>query len=124
MINQELFNVVNEFNQNTMEAAKRFGDFNQRTVEAFIGKQTEVVNVCYEAGMKNLKLFSQVRDPKELVSLQSDLVRECSEKFVKNIRENSDMMVAVRNEFTQLIEENAQVVGNTLKKANAAAVQK
>jgi|GEM_PF-1871177 len=124
MFNQDYINMVSEFNKNAADAAKRMGDFNQRTIEMFVGKQTEVANGCYEAGIKNFKLFSQVKDPKEFISLQSDLVRECSEKFVKNIRDNSDMLVAARDEFTKIVEENAQVVGDTLKKANAVAVQK
>ena len=123
-MNQEYFDMVSEFNKQAIEATKRLGDFNQRTIETFLGKQTEVANVCYEAGIKNFKLFSQVKDPKELISLQSDLVRDCSERFVKSLRENSDMVVAARDEFTKLVEENAHVVGDTLKKASTATIQK
>jgi len=113
---QQFFQLVNEFNQSAIESAKRFGEFNQRTIEAVLNKQSEVAQACYANGQKNVSLLSQAKDPKTLMVLQSEVVRECGQTLVNGFHESTAMMDQARNEWIGLIEESAINTSENFKK--------
>jgi len=113
---QQFFQIVSDFNQSAIESAKRFSEFNQRTLENLFNKQSEVAQACYANSQKNVSLLAQAKDPKSFVVLQSEMVRECGETMVNGFHEGTAMLDQARNEFISLVEESAVNNSKSFKK--------
>jgi phasin family protein len=104
----EMMNIVKQFSESALASAKRLGDLNMKTFETLASKQAELVKSCVEMGTKNAEAVTKVKDATELSALQQEATRTCGEKWVANMREAADMLTAVRDELTGIMEEAAK----------------
>jgi phasin family protein len=120
----ELLEMVNQFNENMMASAKRLGDINMRAFEQMAGKQAEIMNECLESSTKQYEVLTTAKDYNEAMKAQSELLKGCSDKFMANMRETADMMTSVREELTGLVEETVKFTSDSFTKASEAATKK
>jgi phasin family protein len=127
----DMMNIVKQFSDNALASAKKLGDLNMRTFETLATKQAELVKSCVEMGTKNAEAASKVKDMGELTALQQEVTRACSEKWMSNLREATDLLTNVRDELTSIMEEaakyaqeNTQQVVDAGKKAASEAMAK
>jgi phasin family protein len=117
----DLFEMVNQFNENMLASAKRLGDINMRAFEQMAGKQTEIMNSCLESSAKQYEALTTAKDYKDAMQAQSELLKGCNDKFMANMRETAEMMTSVREELTGLVEENVKFTSESIEKAGEMA---
>ncbi|PID34465.1 MAG: hypothetical protein CR976_00135, partial [Thiotrichales bacterium] len=83
---------MKQFNDNAMNSAKRVGELNMKTFETLTAKQAEVMNTCFETSSKNVEALSKAKDPQEVMALQQEALKACSEKWIVNVREAADLL--------------------------------
>lgn len=120
----ELMDMVNQFNQNIFASAKRLGDLNMRTFEQLAGKQAEIMNSCLESSAKQYEAMSKSKDYKEALAAQSELLKGCNEKFMLNLKETTEMMTTVREELAGMMEDAVKYTSESVEKASELANKK
>lgn len=104
----DMMNIAKQFSESALASAKRLGELNLKTFETLSTKQAELVKSCVEMGTKNAEAVSKVKDLNELASLQQEVTRTCSEKWMANMREATEILTSVRDELTAIMEEAAK----------------
>ena len=117
----ELMEMVNQFNENMFASAKRLGELNLRTFEQIAAKQAEIVNSCLESSAKQYEVLTTAKDYKDAMNAQSALLKGCNEKFLANMRETAEMMTVVRNELSEMVEEAVKYTSESVEKASELA---
>jgi len=120
----ELLEMVNQFNENVFASAKRIGDLNMRTFEKLATKQAEIMNECMESTAKQFEAISKAKGPKDALEAQSELLKGCNEKYLANVRETAEMLTAVREEMTGMVEEAVKYTADSVEKASELAAKK
>ena len=120
----ELLEMVNQFNENVLASVKRIGDLNMRTFEQLTSKQTEIMNDCLESTAKQYEVVSTAKDYKDAMEAQGELLKGCNEKYLANVRETAEMMNSVREEVTGMVEEAVQYTKDSIEKASELAAKK
>lgn len=101
----DMMDVMKQFSENAMATAQRLGELNMKTFEALTTKQAAVLSSCVESGVKNAELVSKVKDQKDLVNLQKEVMTQCSSKWMDNMREAAETLTAARDELMSILEE-------------------
>ena len=120
----EIVEMVNQFNENMLASAKRLGDINMRAFEQMAAKQAEIMNDCLESSAKQYEVLTTAKDYKDAMQAQSDLLKGCNDKFMANMRDTAEMMTSVREELTGLVEETVKFTGESIEKASEMATKK
>jgi len=120
----ELLEMVNQFNANIFASAQRLGELNMRTFEQLASKQAAIFNDCLESSAKQYEVLTTAKDYKEALAAQSELMKGCNDKFMANLRDTAEMMTAVREELTGLVEEAVKYTNSTVEKAGKVATKK
>jgi len=120
----ELLEMVNQFNDNVLASVKRISELNMRTFEQLASKQAEIMNDCLESTAKQYEVISTSKDYKDAMSAQSELLKGCNEKYLANVRETAEMMNSVREEVTGMVEEAVQYTKDSVEKASELAAKK
>ncbi len=120
----ELLEMVNQFNENVLASVKRIGDLNMRTFEQLTAKQAEIMNECLESTAKQYEVLSTAKDYKDAINAQGELLKGCNEKYLANVRETAEMLNAVREEMTGMVEEAVQYTKSSVEKATELAAKK
>lgn len=113
----EMMDLMKQFNDNAMGSAKRFGELNMKTFETLTAKQSELMNACFESGTKSFEAMSKAKDPQQVLELQQETMKACGEKWMNSAREAVDMMTATRDELAAIAEEAAEYTTVTAEKA-------
>ena len=120
----ELMEMVNQFNENVLASVKRIGDLNMRTFEQMASKQAEIMNDCLQSTAKQYEVLSTAKDYKEALNAQGELLKGCNEKYLANVRETAEMLAAVRDEMTGMVEEAVKYTSQSVEKASELAGKK
>ena len=120
----EYLEMVNQFNENVFASAKRLGELNMRTFEQFAAKQAQVMNDCLESSAKQYELMTSAKDYKDAVAAQSELLKGCNDKFMANLRETAELMNALREEYSGMVEEAVKYTSQSVEKASELAAKK
>jgi len=120
----ELLEMVNQFNENVLTSVKRIGELNMKTFEQLAGKQAEIMNNCLESTSKQYEVLSTSKDYKEAMAAQGELLKGCNEKYLANVRETAEMLTAVRDEMTGMVEEAVKYTSDSVEKATKMAAKK
>jgi len=120
----ELLEMVNQFNENVLASVKRIGDLNMRTFEQLTSKQAEIMNDCLESTAKQYEVLSTAKDYKAAMNAQGELLKGCNEKYLANVRETAEMLNAVREEMSGMVEEAVQYTKDSVEKATELAAKK
>ena len=120
----EILEMVNQFNENVLNSVKRISDLNMRTFEQMTSKQAEIMNECLESTSKQYEVLSTSKDYKEAMAAQGELLKGCNEKYLANVRETAEMLTAVRDEMTGMVEEAVKYTSDSVEKATKMAAKK
>ncbi len=123
-MNNEYMEMVNQFNENVLASVKRVGDLNMRTFEQLASKQAEMMNDCLESTAKQYEVLSKAKDYKEAMAAQGELLKGCNDKYLANVRETADMLAAIREEMTGMVEEAVKYTSTSVEKATELAAKK
>ena len=104
-------------NRSAVESALRLNEIAVRAQGLLARQQVAAIETCFEAGTRQFKLVTETRDPKELVSRQTEVAVDLGEKLVAVAQESLDIQVQARDELANWIEEGFETV-----KAEAATI--
>lgn len=120
----EILEMVNQFNANVFASVKRISEMNMRTFEQLAGKQAEMMNDCLESSAKQYEVLTTAKDYKTALAAQGELLKGVNEKYMANVRETAEIMTAVREELTGMVEEAVKYTSATVEKAGKVAAKK
>lgn len=121
---KELFDMVNQFNENMLASSKRLAEINMRAFEQMLSKQAEMMNDCLESTAKQYEVLTTAKDYKDAVKAQSELLKGCSDKYMANLHDATEMMTSVREELTGLVEETVKFTSESIEKAGEMTTKK
>ena len=120
----EIMGMVNQFNESVLSSVKRMGDLNMRTFEQLASKQAEIMNDCLQSTAKQYEVLTTAKDYTEALTAQSELVKSCNEKYLENVRETAEMLVAMRDEMAGMVEEAVKFTSDSVEKSGELADEK
>jgi hypothetical protein len=97
---EEIVNRWAALGKDALDSMKELGGINTRIVEKLTEQQQALMNTYLEASTKEIKLLSEVKGAKDLLTKQSALVSEYNGKFVEIIRSMNDLLGECKNELT------------------------
>lgn len=100
-----MMDALKEFNEKSMNSAKRVGELNLKTFEKLATKQAQLLNSCFETGTKNFEALSKAKSAQDVFSMQQEVMKSCGEKWMANLREAADLLAATREELLAIAEE-------------------
>lgn len=121
---QDIFNMMVEFNKTTTESLKKLSEINVRAYETALKKQLEVANLLIDTGVGSLELARDVRDPNDVgdfVAKQADLAQKTTDKLVGVAQESIKLATDTRDELMKWMEEGVAEAAKMKTVATPAA---
>lgn len=97
---EEIVNRWAALSKDALDSMKELSGINTRIVEKLTEQQQALMNTYLEASTKEIKLLSEVKDAKDLLTKQSALVSEYNGKFVEIVRSMNELLGECKNELT------------------------
>jgi phasin family protein len=124
-----VFENVTEAHKKAVDALMSFNKIAVRTQGLLAGQQLVALERLFDAGSRNLQLVTEARDPKELMTRQTEVAVELGEKLVAVAQEALDIQAQARDEVASLVEDGFKaaninipaVMPKTAKTAKKAA---
>ena len=116
-MNNPMFDLMQQFNDNAVNAAKRVGELNMKTFETLSAKQSEIINFGIEVSTKNVETLSKTQDPQEAFAMQQEMIKSYGEKLSTSMQESTALLTEARNEWTVIAEDSAKNVAESNKQA-------
>ncbi len=117
-MNTELNNVlknVQEASDQTLAAATDLSKLATRTQGLLLNKQIAAFELWLEAGAKQIKSFSEIRDGSELLKTQAEVAQDLGHKLVTSLNEVVEIQTQARDEMAKLVQGNLKQVQAAVK---------
>jgi len=106
---------VQEANERTIAAATDLGKLATRTQGLLLNKQIAAFELWLEAGARQIKSFSEIRDSRELFQSNAEAARELGTKLVNTVNEVVEIQTQARDELMKLVQGNLDKVQSAVK---------
>ena len=100
-----VFENVTEAHKKAVDAIMNFNKIAVRTQGLLAGQHLAALEKMFDAGSRNLQLVTETRDPRELMSRQTEVAVELGEKLVAVAQEALDIQAQARDEVASLVED-------------------
>lgn len=122
---KEMTELFAKSTETAMEATRKLGELNLRTMERLLQQQAEMAGIYMDIAARGLELFGKAKGMQELVQGQAELTRECGERGMETLRKGLSLVNETGAEYGDLAkagmkvaqEQYAQVASATLKAA-------
>jgi phasin family protein len=105
-----VFGNVTEAHKKAVDALMGFNKIAVRTQGLLASQQLAAMEKLFDAGSRNLQLVTEARDPKELMSRQTEVAVELGEKLVAVAQEALEIQAQARDEVASLVEDGFKAV--------------
>lgn len=105
-----VFENVTEAHKKAVDALMGFNKIAVRTHSLLAGQQLAAMEKLFDAGSRNLQLVSEARDPRELMSRQTEMAVDLGEKLVAVAQEALEIQAQARDEVASLVEDGFKAV--------------
>ncbi len=112
-----------EANQNMMESIKQLGEINTSVMSKLNEQQMGVINAYMEGVSQQLDSMKDVSNVQDVVSQQTKLAQDFSEKMLENTRQSMDVLMQTRNELTGWLEKGVENGMDSINKATNKAAE-
>jgi phasin family protein len=112
----QLVNEASSANKAVYEALGQLGEAHAQTWEKLINAQLDLAGVFVEGSSKQLKLFSEAKDVREVLAAQSKLTEEYGHRVVQNARQTLAIIAGARDAYTAWLEQGVDNATETLKR--------
>jgi phasin family protein len=113
----EMFELATKVAEESYAAMKKLGETNVKTMQTLFDHQMAMMNSCVASAQETTEKLAGVKDVKQVVELQLELAKACSEKSISNFNEVVEVMNTARDEYTSLLEENVKTAEKNVKQA-------
>lgn len=100
----ETFAAMNKAATDNYANLRKLTELNLATWDKLMAKQMEMMTLCLDASSKQYEAVKDVKDVNELVGRQTEMARECGEKFMQKNREVVDLLTGTRDEYQNWVE--------------------
>ncbi len=117
-MNNELDNVlknVQDANDRTIAAVTDLSKLVTRTQGLLISKQIAAFELWLEAGTKQIKTLSEVRDARDLLSNQAEVAQDLGQKLANSLSEVVTIQTQARDEMVKLVKDNMEQAQASVK---------
>jgi phasin family protein len=103
----ETYTAMNKAVNDNYANMRKLAELNLATWDKLVAKQMEMMTLCMDASSKHYEAVKDVKDVKdvnELVGRQTEMARECGEKFMQKNREVVELLSGTRDEYQSWVE--------------------
>jgi hypothetical protein len=102
-----------------LESMKELGQINERILTRMTEQQQQILSACLEATSLELQMMGGIKDPKDLLAKQAELVSQYESKFVDIVRSTNDLLADYRSELSAWVEKGVAAAKAPPKGAKA-----
>lgn len=115
----QLVNETSSANKSAYEALEQLGEAHALTWEKLLNSQLDLANLFAEGSAKQLKLWSDAKDYRDILAAQSKLTEEYGAKVVQNGRQTLAILAGARDAYTAWMEQGVDNATENLKRSAA-----
>ena len=104
----ELYDQWLEFSKNAAEPMLRLNEITARAMEKVAQQQMDLARDYLDLGARNLKVLTEQKDPKQVMSAQGDLLAEFGKKLVSRAEEFMGVATDTQKAIAGWVEEAAK----------------
>lgn len=105
---KEMLELIAKSTETAMDAARKLSELNMRTFEHMLQQQTDMVSTYMELATKSIEAAGKAKGMQELISGQTELGREFSQRGMDALRKNFAAAGATSAEYGALVEEGVK----------------
>jgi len=105
---QQVVDVINQTNAETIKAAKDVAAINTRAIDKLAEYQLGLVELALTGGVKQLELLRDAKDYKDYFAAQAELAQEAAHKVLTTARETVGVITVVRDELNAVVEKGVE----------------
>jgi len=109
-------NEAGDANKAVLEAFEKLNKTNAQTIEKLSAQQLETANLFFEGSAKQLQLWSDTKDYREIWGAQSKLADEYGKRFAQCAQQTLDILGEARDAYTGLVEQNVNAASESFKR--------
>lgn len=114
---KEMIEMFAKSSEAAMDAAKKLGELNLRTMDRLLAQQTELANIYMDITAKSLELFGKAKGVQELVNGQAELTRECNDRCMSIMRSGMTLANESGAEYSALVTEGVKTAQEQISEA-------
>ncbi len=114
---QQVVDVINQTNAETIKAAKDVAAINTRAIDKLAEYQLGLVELALTGGVKQLELLRDAKDYKDYFAAQAELAQEAAHKVLTTARESVGVITVVRDELNAVVEKGVETASASAKAA-------
>ena len=112
---------IEMMNKTSVDAMKRLGEIQLRSMERLAEQQIAVTSAVLEQGVKQMRSLAGSKDVTAVVDSQTSYLAELNTQAVENAKKTSDILATTKTELTEWVEAGVKAASETpLGKAVAA----
>ena len=111
-MNTEILENMNKFGKTSYDAAKELYDINTKVAEQVYQQQMALVNLSMEYATSQMDIAAKSKGYKDIISGQSSLFNEASEKVQGIARNTVDIINESKDEVSAWVEKGVQEATN------------
>jgi hypothetical protein len=120
---KELISLFNQNTEATLDAARKLGELNLRTMDRLLQQQAEVFNAYMAVNAKGMELFAKAKGMQELISGQAELTREFGERTMEALRKGLTLANESGAEYQALVQEGVKTAQEQLNQATSTTLK-
>ena len=110
---KEFVSSIESVNKATVDAVKRLGEIQIRTMERLAEQNIEATSKYMSEGVKQLQSLAGSKDMQAVMSSQSKYVSSLNESVVENAKAVAGILNETRDELTEWAESGMKAVANS-----------
>jgi hypothetical protein len=114
-------NLFTELGTKGLERLDTLGELNLKAWERLASRQVDVLNLMVEQGVRQMKLATEAYGYTELAKGQVELVREASERAMREARANLRLAGEVREDYRAWVEDGISEITRQMPGAGTSA---
>jgi len=113
----EFVNEAQAANRSALESIQGLAETQFKILQRLADVQREQFHQAVAAAREQLRLISQVKDPREYASAQAQLVQNYSQEYLKSMNDAVGIMSSAWEEYAKQMEKSAKSAADTVRKA-------
>ncbi|MDD2814561.1 MAG: phasin family protein [Thiotrichaceae bacterium] len=112
---QDQVQKVTEVSKNVAGVYKKFNDINSQLVSGLLRQQLDLFNIYTESSLAYVQALASVKQPQELMNLQSKAVQDLNKSVLGNVRNTYEILNDSKTQFTAWAEESFKQISKDVK---------
>jgi phasin family protein len=111
-----------KLNKGALEAARRLGDIQLKTLERLTERQLELAADYLDGGVRQFELLGEAKDLKAVMGAQTKIASEFNGKLVEHARKTVEILNDAKTELSAIAQDSVQsAAAPAIKSAKKAA---